>query len=86
MDRFLELIRIALGTQKEFTAPPSDDEWERLYVLANRHAIGGLLFRALTTLPTKGEGGNTHYTHLPQVRLPLRHTQGTVTLTILPAS
>ena len=51
MDRFLELIRIALGTKKEFTAPPSDDEWERLYVLANRHAIGGLLFRALTTLP-----------------------------------
>ncbi|MBO4664706.1 MAG: nucleotidyltransferase family protein [Bacteroidaceae bacterium] len=51
MDRFLELIRIALGTQKEFCTPPSAEEWTELYALANRHGIGGILFVALMSIP-----------------------------------
>lgn len=51
MDNFIELIRIALGTQKEFSTPPSDEEWAELYALANRHGIAGILFTAITSIP-----------------------------------
>ena len=51
MDKFIELIRIALGTQKEFSTPPSAEEWAELYALANRHGIGGILFVTLTSIP-----------------------------------
>lgn len=51
MDRFIELIRIAIGTQDSFHTTPTKDEWQELYVLANRHGIAGILFCALTSIP-----------------------------------
>lgn len=51
MEKFIELVRIAIGTQDSFHTAPTSEEWADLYALANRHGLGGILFNALTSVP-----------------------------------
>lgn len=48
---FFELVRIALGRQKEFSHTPSDWEWRELFQESARQAVIGVTYRALNLLP-----------------------------------
>lgn len=51
MDKFIELVQIALGNKQCFDVTPTDAEWAELYMLANKHGIAGVLFDALSLIP-----------------------------------
>lgn len=46
-----ELIRIAVGNQKELSAVPSDVEWRQLFSLAQKQTLTGICFSAIELLP-----------------------------------
>lgn len=48
---FLELIRIALGSQAKFNQTPSEQEWRGLLKESARQAVIGVTYRALNMLP-----------------------------------
>ena len=48
---FFELIKIAVGNQKELSKAPSDDEWSQLLYLAKKQTLIGICFSAIEQLP-----------------------------------
>ena len=48
---FFELIRIAIGTQKELTVCPNDKDWKQLFTLAQSQTLVGILYSAVLQLP-----------------------------------
>ena len=48
---FLELIRIALGSQAKFSHTPTDQEWRELLHESARQAVIGVTYHALNMLP-----------------------------------
>jgi len=48
---FFELIKIALGEKESFSHNPSEEEWNEIYALANKHGIAGILYQGLKRLP-----------------------------------
>ena len=47
---FFELIRVAVGSQKELSVCPDAEDWKRLYALAQTQTLLGILYAAVTTL------------------------------------
>ncbi len=43
VNKFFELIRITLGNQFAFTSLPSEQEWVKLFCIANKQSLGSLL-------------------------------------------
>ena len=52
--KFFELLRIALGTQKELTSTISLEEWDEIPEIAVKQSVMGLLMSAIEKLP-KGQ-------------------------------
>ena len=44
---FIELLRMYAGTATQLSETPSDEEWQGIYELAQKHAVNGLLYRVL---------------------------------------
>ena len=44
---FFDLIRISIGKQKAFSRAPSAEEWEQLYLMAERQTVLGVCFKAV---------------------------------------
>jgi len=42
--RFLELIQIALGRRQQLSSVPSADEWETLFLMAQKQTLVGICF------------------------------------------
>ncbi len=53
MHIFIQLIQIALGRIKCLDAPVEDSDWEKIFVLAGKHALVGMIYKAITLLPTE---------------------------------
>ena len=41
MKLFFELIQVSIGSKEELPSVPSAAEWEKLFVLAEKHAVIG---------------------------------------------
>ena len=54
MTLFYELIQVALGNRAVLSKTPSDEEWERLYILCQQQAVTGVTFDALNKLNGQG--------------------------------
>ena len=52
--KFFELLRVALGTQKELTSAISLEEWDEIPEIAVKQSVMGLLMSAIEKLP-KGQ-------------------------------
>lgn len=52
--KFFELLRVALGTQKELTSTISLEEWDEIPEIAVKQSVMGLLMSAIEKLP-KGQ-------------------------------
>lgn len=50
MGLFVELVRVALGTRPSLSTVPSIEDWQNAYLLAEKHALVGLLFSAIEKL------------------------------------
>ena len=50
-ERFFELLRIALGTQKELASPLTTEEWSEIPEIAVKQCVMGLLLSAIEKLP-----------------------------------
>lgn len=50
-ERFFELLRVALGTQKELTSPIPVEEWNEIPEIAVKQCVMGLLLSAIEQLP-----------------------------------
>ena len=44
---FIELLRMYAGTATQLSETPTDEEWQGIYELAQKHAVNGLLYRVL---------------------------------------
>ncbi len=44
---FLELIQVALGSKERLSKIPSEEEWNYLFLTAQKQAVSGLAFNAL---------------------------------------
>ena len=44
---FIELLRMYAGTATHLSETPTDEEWQGIYELAQKHAVNGLLYRVL---------------------------------------
>ena len=44
---FIELLRMYAGTATQLSETPTDEEWQGIYELAQKHAVNGWLFRGL---------------------------------------
>ena len=45
MKLFFELIQVSIGSKEKLSSVPSAAEWEKLFVLAEKHAVIGMCFR-----------------------------------------
>lgn len=50
---FVELIQIALGIRSSISSVPLEEDWQKVYQLAERQALMGLLFSAIEKLNEK---------------------------------
>lgn len=48
---FFELLQVAIGNKKELSQVPSIEEWDKLYLLAQKQAMVGIAFRGVEQLP-----------------------------------
>lgn len=48
---FFELLQVAIGNKKELSQTPTIEEWNRLYLLAQKQAMVGIAFRGVEQLP-----------------------------------
>lgn len=53
MNLFIELIQVALGVRLSFNRVPTESEWQDIYLMAEKHALVGLLFSAVEKLNEK---------------------------------
>lgn len=54
---FYNLLRVSIGTQDCFTRTPSEDEWSKLYVMAEKQSLLGICFVGLQQLRASNEFG-----------------------------
>lgn len=54
---FLQLLRVALGTQAELSRLPSEREWGKLYRIAEKQSLVGVCFAALQRLGGDADDG-----------------------------
>lgn len=52
---FLELIQVALGSKEWLSKNPSEEEWNYLFLTAQKQAVSGLAFNALEKLSMYGQ-------------------------------
>ena len=50
MQLFLELIQTAIGFNTTLSTIPSEEKWQEAFLLAEKHALVGLLFSAIEKL------------------------------------
>ena len=48
---FLELLRVAIGSQTSLSHSPSEQEWRELYKESARQTVLGVAYHALSLLP-----------------------------------
>ena len=53
MVQFINLLHIALGHRSEFSQALSNDEWQRLFLIAKKQALLGITFYAIEHLPAE---------------------------------
>lgn len=53
MVQFINLLHIALGHKSELSQPPTNDEWQRLFLIAKKQALLGITFYAIEHLPAE---------------------------------
>ena len=53
MDLLVELVRVALGTLDRLSRMPSNEEWERMYLMCQQQAIAGVVLDGLDRLPAE---------------------------------
>ena len=51
MNKFFELIQIALGSKQSYSDPPSADEWQEIFSESQRQALCGVAFCGIERLP-----------------------------------
>lgn len=49
--RLAELLRIAIGVDTAMASPCTSEEWSAIYQRAKEHAVGGLIYKAVSLLP-----------------------------------
>lgn len=54
---FYQLIRVAIGTQEGLSRLPSEHEWGKLYIMAEKQSLIGVCFAALRLLGADADGG-----------------------------
>lgn len=54
MELFFELIQIAVGTKRQLSHVPSDEEWLTIFKTAQKQAVAGITFLALEKLGNVG--------------------------------
>ena len=54
---FFELIRVAIGTQERPTRLPLEDEWGKLYAMAQKQSLLGICFNGIQTLGADSNDG-----------------------------
>ena len=54
---FYQLIRVAIGTQKTLSRPPSGEEWEELFEMAVKQSLVGVCFVGLNRLGANSDSG-----------------------------
>ncbi len=52
---FYELIRVALGNQKQLSKEPNEREWELLFEMSEKQSVGGIAFLALDIINEVGQ-------------------------------
>lgn len=52
---FFELIQIATGCCNTLSRNPSEEEWEAMFALADKHAVAGIAFNAIEKLVKHGQ-------------------------------
>ncbi len=52
---FYELVRVALGNQKCLSKTPTEEEWGLLFAMAEKQAVDGITYEALTVLAKQGQ-------------------------------
>lgn len=50
MKLFFELIQVSIGSKEKLSSVPSAAEWEKLFVLAEKHAVIGVCFHGIQIL------------------------------------
>lgn len=50
MKLFFELIQVSIGSKEKLSSVPSTAEWEKLFVLAEKHAVIGMCFHGIQIL------------------------------------
>ena len=53
MVQFINLLHIALGHKSELSQAPTNDEWQRLFLIAKKQALLGITFYAMEHLPAE---------------------------------
>lgn len=53
MHGFIQLIHIALGRKETLDAPLSDGDWDKMYAFAKKHALLGIVYKAIMSLPSE---------------------------------
>lgn len=54
MELFFDLLRISIGVESCLSKNPSDDEWQVLFELAQKHALVGVCLAGLEELSNQG--------------------------------
>ena len=52
---FIELVQVALGVRERLSRNPSDEEWDRVFQMADEQAVAAFLFPALERLSKLGQ-------------------------------
>ena len=55
MDLLFELIQVALGQRDSLSRTPSEEDWQRLFMMAEEQAITSFVFPALEILNKSGQ-------------------------------
>lgn len=55
MDLLFELIQVALGQRDRLSRTPSEEDWQRLFQMAEEQAITSFVFPALELLNKSGQ-------------------------------
>ena len=50
-DIFFELVRVSVGHLQTLSRIPTAEEWQKLFVLARKHSLEGVLYRSVEQLP-----------------------------------
>ena len=53
MQLFFELLKIIVGTRREFSVAPSQKEWKQLFLFLQQQSLLGVAMPMLKTLPLK---------------------------------